>query len=608
MEYKKKTFVSFFITMLALLVSSIAVSLAWFIPRNSMNGKNMDGKVLAQYFHCGDGSVEDPFIITRPKHWENLVWLHNNIEDFWRALNKDQTTGGRGFYFEIGCSEERLQSPNDKHNPGPNTYDQEGTKTRYVFKYDNNGATDGSQARELNLNSMLNTPFIPIGDGDKPFIGSLKGNGVTVSNFSVVGSYTDSSGTKQGITDIGIFGYVGEHGVCDNVYFNNFTIDTNGNTIEKSESLTPGHTAHAKHNHENTAYIGYLAGHALYAANFTNCYVNKCTIKGKNHNQNNLDNYGYFGMVDNDVGGGSYYGGGDYKFVMDGPSIYNYINSRYNEISGFPMRLRNSGYDDEPTEDTINNSNPGGSSGQTVTYPLSNGLQRYQSSGTMWANGYTLIGKGPNSTDENRSYSLSTLGYMGYDYETNAHNEEVYYFEGNDTAKTPKIMPYNTQITDHGLDTDSSGTEDGKNYYWYNTSNKVWEYYKSYRFVNTSKHSVTFKLPDSFVSSKKTPVMRDMTRDNGTLTIQIYIDKTPSRDQPTVTLQKTVRTTITRTTALLLPDTHTITVKWLNEGDNEIVVDRYSVENGLAAVIKSYAVFDYGNYGIKYRGNGDFDW
>ena len=52
----------------------------------------------------------------------------------------------------------------------------------------------------------------PLGSVEYPFISFVEGNNITLANFEINGS---------GFCDIGVFGYVGEGGGANNLYFDN---------------------------------------------------------------------------------------------------------------------------------------------------------------------------------------------------------------------------------------------------------------------------------------------------------------------------------------------------------------------------------------------------
>lgn len=479
MNSLKKRVISLSISVAILAAGVLSSTLAWIgSGRNSVGHlDNLGGTVLQSYFHSGDG-INEPFTITTPWHYENFVKLNYEMDGF----------AERGFKFEFGYP---LKS---------------GDETKYFYETDENGKVNkDAVSTVLNLGGEA---LPPIGTEQQPFCGSVEGNGLTISNFTIDG---------DGHSDIGVFGYVGEQGTCNNAYFDNFTVDAGNASIATSESegqTGNAHIPHGEHRHENTAYVGYLAGHTLYAANFTDVYVNNCKVIGKNANKNNLNNFSYYGMVDNYVSGGGYSTGTRYEYTLDAPSVYSYLNSRYDEFDNVPMRLRNSGYNDE---ETINNSLFQTNDPTKPIYPLNNAI----SPGGDWISyGYNLVGKGPSTMDTPRSYSLSTLGYYGAQYETNPHNGLIYYKNGSEYVK---LGVHDLNETNVSLADSTNGTENGTDSRYYD--NDHWTYYKTYNYIDTTTYSISFTLPETITSNTFTPVLSNNTDNNAKFTFYFYLDQ-----------------------------------------------------------------------------------
>lgn len=101
---KRKFLLTTLFSTIGILIGAISITLTWFAKLNFLN-LNIGGSVLSEYFDSGDGSPEDPFVITRPKHWENLVWLHNNVSNFYQAIKDDNESGeqnDKGYCFQVG--------------------------------------------------------------------------------------------------------------------------------------------------------------------------------------------------------------------------------------------------------------------------------------------------------------------------------------------------------------------------------------------------------------------------------------------------------------------------------------------------------------------------
>lgn len=291
---KNKFIFSTLIAICGTLIGAISASLMWFAKMNAIN-LDFGGSVLSQYFDSGDGSEEDPFVITRPKHWENLVWLHNNVSTFYQAINNGSgdATSEKGYYFQVG-----------KLNPdiGDGVY--------YVYDYNDNGMINTSSAplssRTLNLKGS--EKLIPIGSCTKPFMGEIISDGITISGFDVLGfedlnnNLTQDAGEK-GFNDVGIFGYVGRNSNIRNLYFDEFKIHLSNAEADRPNGDTVVHatTYHDKNKDgdSDTIYVGYIAGHIHYSTTLSGVYINNCTIDGGSPS---LSGFGYFGVVENEDG------------------------------------------------------------------------------------------------------------------------------------------------------------------------------------------------------------------------------------------------------------------------------------------------------------------
>ena len=385
---------------MVLSMASIAISFAWFRPLYEIKEENISGSVLKKYFHDGTGTQDDPFIITRPKHYENLVMLYYNMPGFPSALvgyeytdehgvlitNKtnntytDEVYGGtykRSYYFQIGA----------KLVDGDPNY--------YVYNYDDDGKLLTGTSTELNLGCYdSRKPLEPLGSVEYPFISFIEGNGITLTNFQINGA---------GYCDIGVFGYVGEGGGANNLYFRDYTIDTTGAT---SKVENPSQY-HKEHEYGANCYTGYIAGHVNNSRFFTDVYTNNCNIIGKTGDYPLLNNYSYYGMVDTDVSSAEAGSGKNYHFTLDSSAMYNYLKTYYDQgvlpptddsasevdfpggLDDATMRVRNTEYDSDvngktpPVEQVPSNptsvSNP---------YPFNDGITK--SYKTNIANGHLL--------------------------------------------------------------------------------------------------------------------------------------------------------------------------------------------------------------------------
>lgn len=463
---KKKLLISSVTIGLATILS-VTASVAWFgrtdILDTNQEDKGISGSVLTSYFHTdsqyvGDGSQEKPFVITRPVHYDNLIWLHNNVPGFYKANNPEDDINGKGFYFEIG-------------------HDLDGSGTKKVYAYDDNGAPilddngNPTYSTELNLKcfSKNGNELIPLGSPQYPFIGELNGNNIDVSGFKVVA--IDKTNNNSALEDIGIFGYVGPSGRVHNVYYSDFTIDTEGATINDETE----YEMHTEHSREGSEFpypcIGSLAGHIMYAQSFENVYVNNATVQGiGTDNTKKLDNYSYYGVVEEPTGGGQIGSGNNYNFTFSTSAVFNYMRRNYNDISSAPMRARNTEYVDELVhEDEFNTDN-------STKTPFTNGV-RYVTSGL---NSYNFIGDDPDDYSarnpyQGHNYSLSTIGYQPLSRESKIIEYQVHYKDEDGTVCEPAI---NVERSDMTYEQQRAKNEpyNGYNYAW-DEINQTWKYY-----------------------------------------------------------------------------------------------------------------------------------
>lgn len=427
---KNKLFISMFVGLSSMLIAALSFSFAWFKTQMiKVTWGDMAGSILEQYFdrkEYGDfdpeasaGSEDNPFVITTPKHYENLVKLHHVVDD------NGNTFGSKGFCFEIGK--------------------QFSTDGEYeVYGYDDNGVSTGSKSYILNLGGL--NDLEPIGSSDNPFISNLDGHGITVKNFTVS---PDADNTTT-YNDVGIFGYVGEAASCKNTYWGNFTIDPKGAGLddhEVSSVITP---------HEDDVRIGYLAGHIVNTNAFTNCYVNNCQIKSGSCDFKRVNMYGYYGLAERDVNSGSYGKGSSYQFRLDSKDIYSYFSANYRTIRNQQLVLRNTA---ESGREEVR------IGGDIQPTPFSNVIQN----GTL--NSYDL-----NSPD--RVPSLSTIGYVSGPLTTTTRTDPVFYNKDNnmnasDNASPYGIIPSEAEFTE----TSSANNVENGDFIYYNEAEDSWSYY-----------------------------------------------------------------------------------------------------------------------------------
>lgn len=328
----------------ALILSTVSWfgSVDYFTPENAKSG------VIAGYFHPGGtGTRENPYVITKPLHYYNLIYLQEN------GYNFTSNT-----YFQFGKYGLNTSKP-----------------TEYCFyKCDTEtGVVDETQfSNYLDLNYYQGDKALqPLGSATHPFVSKVLGRNLTVRNLHIKG---------EGFNDIGVFGYVSSTAKINNLYFNGVDIDTAGavqRVVEDQDHTT----------HENP-HIGYLAGHIADEDTFDNVYIDNCVIRNSDTNTYEMGSaYGFFGECENvEI---PQHGGESYHYSLNASSVYDYLDDKHTNsgLATQSLALR----------DTENN---------TTTSAVSSAITE---SGTGNDKHYSFVGD-HNGTDATRNYSLGTTG------------------------------------------------------------------------------------------------------------------------------------------------------------------------------------------------------
>jgi hypothetical protein len=305
-----------YIQVMAILVASAVSCVAWFSSVQTSINTDIPSSILTSYFHSGTGTELDPFVITRPVHYYNLVNLWEN--------NYDGFDVDGGPHFQLG-------------------YKFDNTKYQFESYNDNGVLIEDTYATYLNMNYYSGNHILkPIGSGTHPFTGHIKGYGLTVQNVHVSG---------HGRSDIGLFGYVTAQATIENVYYDNVIIDCSTPDLNDTTDLHEG-------SHPYHSYIGYLAGHTVDANSWSNVYINNCRIlNGEEAEFYKKNNYGYFGCV------GEYEAEEpssniNYQSTLRASDVYDYFNeaNHYNAISNKGLTTRDTEYfagDDDTFSDAV---------------------------------------------------------------------------------------------------------------------------------------------------------------------------------------------------------------------------------------------------------------
>lgn len=406
---------------LSLIVTTLSASLiistvSWF-SSSEITNLRIDSGVVSSYFEPvadSDGSQDNPYVIARPVQLFNLMHLMQSDRVVEQDINgNDVYFYQKDYYFQFG-----------KLVDG----------TYQFVDYGDDGVIIGEDKYSPYLNMKYYSDdgsLIPIGTEDRPFIGHIVGNNLTVKNVKIKGS---------GYSDVGIFGYVAQGATIQNLYFDNVTIQMEDVDFKHQN----GASAHTDH---DNAYVGYLAGHVYDAnASFKDVYINNCDVQNTVElNAKFKNNFGYFGCIDlNDAD----HPAGSEKHVTLRPNdVYNYFSSTYDNISNDEYIARNTDYNE--ANNTVNNGNT------KVSTAVS------KSAGGDY---YTFNNETKSGTNHN--YSLSTGGYRTSSNEI----KEVRYGD----TKT-KLDPATVVLSEKP--TDASTLDEGTYVYYDNTLSK-WQYLK----------------------------------------------------------------------------------------------------------------------------------
>ena len=309
---KRKTTIACGSVLIGMLVAGLFASIAWFDPGLNTFSASITGSVVEEYFHCGSGTQNDPFVITRPIHYYHMTEFFQR-ETVLPTSNGNAIFGSDYLYFQVG-------------------YDLNSDGQLEVYDYDNTGSYVGTQStpaysKTLNMSYYSGeNALMPIGTSELPFFGSFNGGantnaaiGITIDNLNIKCTNTvvvDNNTVTRKTADVGIFGYVADQldsthkTVISDAYFNNVTIDLTGvdGTI-MSSGLTVEHTSV----HTDTTYVGYIVGHlhsyTSYRVNsgdnsspLHDVYVNNATISGGAGAKCNFGYVGYADTIDGQSG------------------------------------------------------------------------------------------------------------------------------------------------------------------------------------------------------------------------------------------------------------------------------------------------------------------
>lgn len=291
---------------LAILGATIfSATYSWLAGSNIIKSTVTGGSILTSYFHTGDGSADHPFVITRPIHFYNMIYLYQRLDGFYLNQREDALPN-EGYYFQLG-----YQLLYDENAP-----EEERDENYYFFKYGDDGKIiAGQYSNVLNMEYYndgdgMGGALLPIGTSDVPFLGTFDGKGLTVANLHIKAS-EEIENVTHGTSDVGIFGYVGETATIKDTYFNGVTIDLADTdalvTTPASEEQPPVEPKDDPKQHDTVphdddkngtpdlVYVGYLAGHIKTDSVVQHVYLNNCRVIGGDAARSG---YGFFGCVE----------------------------------------------------------------------------------------------------------------------------------------------------------------------------------------------------------------------------------------------------------------------------------------------------------------------
>lgn len=500
-----KTFKLKLISLLSLFIGGIAGALvlscvAWFTTIDRFEPFDVYSSIITSYFDSGKGTSAEPYVITRPIHYWNLIYL--------------QESDMKGF------ADGKLVFQMGKDMDGDGTYE--------FYEYDDNGVLqylDGDNQFErtskyLNMNYYQGEKAVlPLGSATNPFCGEIRGHDLTIKNLHINGDNR---------SDIGIFGYCDANANVHDLYFQNVDIDIKTPKVTEMGTHNPTHTT--------TANIGYLCGHVYNADNsFNNVYLNNCEIYNSVASSGQYDilnTFSYFGRVD--VVEPIPTETAQYRADVDPNSIFTYFNDNYSSIEKKDYKSRNTEYATEPTLGEVNEAVSREGSGNSATYKIKkdykNGWDSTLSTGG-YASGETVvknlryningnfnklssttteIDHAPTTTDEDGNYvywdttksrwqysivtsSQSSVSYIDYNCFTVSYvdnNTTTYYwlFDNNNLTATT-VSPIDAEAAGNATDNyyfvfkDIEGskglqslrsTDEANAYYIYSPANQVY--------------------------------------------------------------------------------------------------------------------------------------
>ena len=186
MEKKGRSFALLLLSVILLFCTGATSVYAWFVSVSRLDNVKIEASSLDNYFARGDGTAENPFVLTSPLHVYNLSWLQNS-----GYFNSEPFNGE--VYFELANDIDMLAD-----------------------------------------NSSVIYAIPPIGTTVNPFTGSFVGGGNVIKNLwisTIPDDWKEKPADKS--VDIGtaagLFGAVGEGAVVKEFYLQDIKVTTDMN-------------------------------------------------------------------------------------------------------------------------------------------------------------------------------------------------------------------------------------------------------------------------------------------------------------------------------------------------------------------------------------------
>ena len=203
MMKKNKWFTVLHVGIISVLISTVALTLGmtFALYEKYVKGNGTYGQVsLRSYYECGSGTIDDPFVITRPRHLYNLSRL--------------QGLGvyGEPKYFRLGMVD--LGGVDSNGVPMCYADDTSNVKLPYL---------------DMSGSNQNNNPINAIGSEALPFYGVFEGQNVEIKNLNVYANPQDA----------GLFGYTAHGSVVRDLFLSNVTIHALGYTSDYADLYGP---------------------------------------------------------------------------------------------------------------------------------------------------------------------------------------------------------------------------------------------------------------------------------------------------------------------------------------------------------------------------------